>query len=327
MEATINNVTLAGKLVKVGLEVKKLGQLDEAIAGDVVIRTLDGSEHEVNYFAYKFKKDKEDKTGKKFTSEENGMYKGYETAIAEFKSLEKYPEEVDIVKIGFGEIGVQDYVNKQDQTLKSYNDIKARFINRLELKDIETTPQTATFEVEGIITKLTQELKKEVPTGNEEVHLDVLGYQGAITPVRLIVPENMVDAFGAAGFYEGGLAKFTGIILNTKTVETVVESQAFGKDNIKQVTTTVKRLEVTGGSPKGTIYDVKDGSDEAYEAAKSKRRLKLQEIKNKAQNQGQNAQEGQVANSTPQTPFGSNNNAAPGQTPAPNPFTKNPFTK
>lgn len=323
MKECINSVSITGVLVKNGLEVKNLSQQDESIAGDLVIRTADGSEHEVNYFAYKYKKDKNDPTGKTFTSEENGMYKGYETAIAEYKSLETNPEDADIVSVGFGTIGVQDYENKKDGRMVSYNDVKGKFINRVEPKNIETTPQVATFEVQGIVTKLQPEMKKDEPTGNGEVHLDCVGYGGNITPVKLVVPATIVEGFGKAGFYETGLAKFSGKIINTKTVETIVEQQAFGEDLTKTVTITLKRFEITGGSPQGDMYALVDdkGGDvgQEYEAAKSKRRLKLQEIKNKKQNQG-----GQ----TQQTGFTPAPNSTPNQNaPAANPFTKNPFVK
>lgn len=323
MKETINNVTITGVLVKNGLEVKNLGQQDESIAGDLIIRTVDGSEHEVNYFAYKYKKDS---NTKQFTNELNGMYKGYETAMAEYKSLVTNPEDPDIVSVGFGSIGVQDYENKNDGRMVSYNDIKAKFINRVDARDVETTPQVATFEVQGIITKLAPEMKKDIATGNGEVHLDVIGYQGTLTPVKLIVPSTIVDGFGQAGFYESGLAKFSGKIINTKIVEHITEQQAFGEPIEKDVTTTVKRFEITGGSPQGDIYTLVDdkGGDvtQEYEAAKSKRRLKLQEIKNKAQNKGQASQ--QSGFTTAPTQNGTQGNPTP---PPANPFTKNPFAK
>jgi hypothetical protein len=325
MKECMNVVTLAGVLVKNGLEIKKVGEQDESIAGDIIIRTADGSEHEVNYFAYKYKKDKNDKTGKTFTGEENAMYKGYLTAINEYKALDKVAEgeKADIVKVGFSTIGVQDYPSKKDGNMTCYNDIKAKFINRVEEKDIETTQQTATFEIQGIVTKMQPEMKREQPTGNGEVYIDCIGYGGVITPIKLVVPEPIVEAFGNAGFYETGFAKFAGNILNTKTTETIVEKQGFGADIVKEVTTTLKRLEVTGGTPLGDVYMLAtEGADpmQEYEAAKSRRRLLLEEKKNAAQNKAQGGQPKQGF--TPAAP------ATTGTTPPPvNPFKANPFNK
>jgi len=319
MDQTTNIVKITGILVKTDLEVKNLGQPDESLGGHIVLRTADGSEHEVNYFANKYKKDAVDK--KKFSNDLNGLHKGYETIVNEFKSLETNPDDADVVTIGSGEFGTQDYVDKKDtEKMIHYNDIKAKFANRVEVKDLETTPQVATFEVSGIVTKLTGEMKKGEATGNGEVHVDIIGYQANLVPVTLIVPATIVEGFSTAGFYETGLAKFSGTLINTKVTETVVEKQTFGADIVKELTLTVRRSEIAGGSPLGTIFDIKDGSEEAYEAAKSKRRLKLQEVKTKFMNKGQAA--------TEQTGF----TAPPAiqQTPPPanaNPFGKNPFAK
>ena len=302
MIQTINNISVTGKLVKVALE-KKEGQNGEYIGGSLILRTIDGSEHEINYYANRYKKDKDGN----LTSEESSLYKGLETVINEYKSLETNPEDADIVKVGACEFGIQDYVSKQDQLLKSFNDIKAKFANRLTSQEVETTPQVATFEVQGIITKIDNELKKEQPTGNLEIHIDAIGYGGTIIPVKLIVPEAMVEPFSKAGFYESGVAKFSGKIINTKTTETITEQQAFGEPIVKTVTTTVRRYEITGGTPQGTVYDIKL-TDEEYETAKSKRRLKLTEIKNKANNQTQQIgfTASQSTTNNPFTPTGDN---------------------
>lgn len=311
MEQTINNVNITGVLVKNGLE-KKEGQKGEFIGGTLVLRTDDKSEHEVKYIANRYKKDKEGNV----TDVESGLYKGLETVIDEYKSLENNPEDPDVIKIGLGNFDVQDYMGKQDGLLKTYANASARFANRLTGEELETTPKVATFEVEGIITDIIDELKKEIPTGNKEIHLDIIGYEGKIIPIKLIVPAKIVPSFMAAGFFPTGAGKFSGKIINTKKVETITEHQAFGEDIVKQVTTTLRLYEVTGGTPK-SMADIKI-SNEEYETAKSKRRLKLQEIRNKASN--------------PQNGFTQNpsaiNNQAPTSMTANNPFTQgsqNPF--
>ena len=278
MEQTINNVNITGVLVKNGLE-KKEGQKGEFIGGSLILRTDDKSEHEIRYIANKYKKDKEGNV----TDEESGLYKGLETVIDEYKSLENNPEDPDVIKIGLGNFDVQDYMGKQDGLLKTFTNVSARFANRISGEDLETNPKVATFEVEGIITNIVDELKKEIATGNKEIHLDIIGYKGKIIPIKLIVPAKIAPAFMAAGFFPTGAGKFSGKIINTKTVETKTEHQAFGEDIVKQVTTTLRLYEVTGGTPK-TMEDIKI-SNEEYETAKSKRRLKLQELKNKAGNQ------------------------------------------
>ena len=177
----------------------------------------------------------------------------------------------------------------------------------------EITPKNATFEVSGVITKIQPEMIKDQATGNGIVMLDVIGYEGTIIPVKLTIPSELVDGFGQAGFYEGGTGKFTGNIINTKTVETVVEKQAFGEDKVFETTKTVKRYEVRGGSPLGGFEALKITQEE-YSAAQSKRRLKLDEIKNGTNGVNTNTQAntsnpfGQVSQQTQSNPFSNSSN-------------------
>ena len=65
LKETENSVLVTGVLVKHTLEIKDVDTKDKdgniigkepAIVGDLTIRTLDGSEHDVTYFSKKFKK-------------------------------------------------------------------------------------------------------------------------------------------------------------------------------------------------------------------------------------------------------------------------------
>lgn len=316
MEQTTNKINLTGVLVKKDLDFRNVGEENEAISGSLVLRTDDGSEHEVNYYAAKYKKDE----NKNVTTEVSKMYTGYETIMQEYVSLEEDKECADVIKVGMSEFSANDFKNKKDNTIVSTNKIRAKFANRLNEQEKEVTPRVATFEVSGVITKLGQEMYKDQPTGNGTVMLDMFGYGGAIIPVKLTVPAELVDGFGKAGFYEGGTGKFSGNIINTKSVETIVEPQAFGEDVVTEKVITKKRYEVRGGSPLGGLEGIKVTQEE-YLAAQSKRRLKLDEILNDTSNSNtQNTNTTQQANN----PFGN----APQQT-ASNPFAQggNPFAK
>lgn len=309
MERTANKLSIVGVLVKKGLEIRNVGEDKECISGSLVLRTDDGSEHEVNYFANKYKKDENGN----FTSEISKMYTGYETIISDYISLEMDKDNVDVIKTGSTELTANDFKNKEGNLI-STNKIRANFANRLSDQEKEITPKAATFEVSGVITKIQPEMIKDETTGNGIVMLDVIGYNGTIIPVKLTIPSNLVDGFGKAGFYEGGTGKFTGNIINTKTIETVVEKQAFGEDKVYETTKTVKRYEVRGGSPLGGFESLKITQEE-YSAAQSKRRLKLDEIKNGTNNSNTN----NVNNMN--NPFGQ---AAQPQV---NPFSSNPFAR
>ena len=301
IKQSINNVTVVGTLVKSTLE-ERMKNDKEFINGSLVLRTDDGSEHQVDYYASKFTKE----------GKESALYKGLVTIMEQAVSLEKAetPNEADVIKIGGGEFSVNDFKSPKDGTVATALKISAKFANRLTQQEKETTPKVATFEVAGIVHKLDQEMIKAEPTGNGLVVLNAIGYGGKIIPIKLIVKAEMVDAFGTAGFYEGGSAKFNGTIINTTTTEEVVEKQAFGEDLVKTVSRTKKLNEIMGGSPLESIGI----TDEQYQACLSKRRLHMEEV----------AQGGTKAPENAFTPA-----PTQAQNTAPNPFQAkaNPFAK
>lgn len=272
---TVNKVEITGVLVKNGLEVRNAGEEKECISGALVLRTDDGSEFEVNYYTNKYKKDQDGK----FTNEISKLYDSYETIMTDYVSLEVDKDNADVIKVGICEFSANDFKSQKDNTVVSTNKLRAKFANRLNETEKEITPRVAKFEVSGIVTKMQPEIVKDVATGKGLVYVDIISYGGTIVPVKLTIPSELVEAFGSAGFYETGVAKFTGKLVNTTVVETIVEKQSFGEDNVKEVTTTQKHYEVRGGSPIGDLTSV-GITQEQYSTMQSKRRLKLAEILN-----------------------------------------------
>lgn len=315
MEQTINNNNITGVLVKNGLEVRNMGEANECISGSLVLRTEDGSEHEVNYYANKYKKD--DKGN--FTNECGKMYTAYETIMSDYISLENDKENADVIRVGKCEFSANDFKSPKDGNVVSTTKLRATFANRLNEQEKELNSKVATFEVSGVITKMEAEMYKNEPTGKGVVMLDVIGYSGTIIPVKLTIPEHLTDAFSKAGFYEGGTGKFNGHIINTKVVDTIVEKQTFGDDLVKEITITKKLNEVCGGSPLSGFEALKITPDE-YATAQSKRRLKLDEIKNGTDKSKNNTTtDTSQANPFAQQPQNNNN---PFSAPNSNPFAK-----
>ena len=56
VKETTNKIFITGALVKNGLEVINEGEENEAIRGSLTLRTADGSEHDVQYYANRYKK-------------------------------------------------------------------------------------------------------------------------------------------------------------------------------------------------------------------------------------------------------------------------------
>ena len=278
LKETINSVTITGVLVSHDLQIKEVDKKDDkgvvigkepAIGGDIIIRTADGSEHEVTYFSRKFKKG---------TSEVSKVFSDLENAMNTLKTLEKVPNEADVVRITSASFNPQDYKGKEGD-VKSFVGVKSNFINTLSSQEIEKTPQESKFEIEGVIANISDEIIKDVPTGNVKVTMHVIGYDSTIIPVVTVVPQEIAEPFIAAGFYEGGYAKLIGKLVNSTEVSEVVEKMAFGADNVKTVTKTIIRKEVFGGNPMGS--PIEHGIDDVeYEQAKTKRKLHLDKIKN-----------------------------------------------
>lgn len=288
MKELINQVTITGTLVKKSLEefITKKGV--DAIGGSLVLRTSDDSEHEVKFYSNKYKKDE----NKQFTNEESYFYGKYKEAQENLKDLEncKEGEIADVISIGKdGTIGVNDYKGK-DGEVKSFNEISAKFINKVELKDLDTTPKIAKFEVEGLVESITEEIIQNNPTGNLIVKLNAIkqlqdGFGkdakfnvDSLIPIRLIVDKSMAQLFRQAGYYDGCYAKFVGSLINTTEKIEVIEKQAFGEDNVHVSNKTVRRYEIKSGSNPSSLFE-HELTQEIVDALISKRKTALAEIK------------------------------------------------
>ena len=288
MKEFINRITITGELVKNNLEEFKTKKGEEAIGGDLVLRTADGSEHQVNFFSYKYKKDE----NKNFTNEEAYFYTKYLEAKDNLKDIEHTfdGEKPDIISITDGVFTPNDFKG-QDGNVVSTNKIQAKFINRVEPKDYESTILEAKFEVEGIIESIKDEIVKNVPTGNLIITLNAIrqrqtdfskdnSYEAdVLIPIKMTVDKSMAEAFRGAGYYDGAFAKFAGVVINSVELVETVEKQNFGEDIIKTVRNYVRKNDVKSGSAVTTIFE-HELTQEVVDALIAKRKQALIEIKN-----------------------------------------------
>lgn len=258
-----NVVTITGVLVKNGIEEFTTKKGVDAIGGELVIRTKDGSEHEVKVYANKYKKDADGNE----TGETSYFFNKYYEAKESLVSLETAPEEdCSVVRISDGEFVPNDFKGK-DGKIVSTNNINCKFINLVEKKDIDTTVQEAKFEVEGIIESITDEIVQGVPTGELAVKLNAISTvlrdgsgnltfdkvkgkvsPDTIIPITLKVNKDMAQAFKGAGYYPNAFVKFAGTLINSTEIKEVVETQSFGEDIHKEVKTFVKKYEIKSGN-------------------------------------------------------------------------------
>lgn len=285
MKELKNLVTVTGKLVKNNIEEFKTKKGVDAIGGSLVLRTADNSEHEINFYANKYKKNE----NKEFTTEESYFYKQYMDAKNNLKDIEHCSdgELPDIVSITDGTFTDNDF--KISGKVISSNKINAKFINKIEPKDYESTVLEAKFEVEGIVESITDEIVKDVPTGNLVVTMNAIGQMADgfgkdakyeadhLIPIRMTVDKSMATDFRNAGYYDGCFTKFTGVVINTVEIKEDIEKAAFGTDIVKKVKRNIRRNEIKSGVAVSTIYE-HDLTEDVVDTLKSKRKAKLKEI-------------------------------------------------
>lgn len=286
MNELINRVTITGKLVKNNIEEFQTRKGEDAIGGSLVLRTADNSEHDVRFFAFKYKRDE----NKNFTSEESYFYQKYIDAKENLKDIEHCAdgEHPDIISITDGMFMDNDFKGNDGKVVSS-NTISARFINRVEPKDYESTVLEAKFEVEGIIEKIDNEVVKGIPTGNILVVIDAIGQTANgfgkdstytvdhLIPIKMVVDKSLKDGFMSAGYYEGGFVKFAGKVINSVDIVTQTEKVAFGNDIERVIKTEVRKNEIKSGLPVSTIFE-HGLTQDIVEALKAKRKAKLAEI-------------------------------------------------
>lgn len=296
MRELINKVTVTGKVVKNNIEEFQTKKGEDAIGGSLILRTADNSEHEIRFFAYKYKKDE----NKNFTTEESYFYQKYMDAKDNIKDVEHCSEgeNPDIVSITDGMFTDNDFKGN-DGNVVSTNTISARFINKVEPKDYDSTVLEAKFEVEGIIEKIEDEIVKNIPIGNLVVIIDAIGQTAngfgkdavytadKLIPVKMIVDKSMAAAFRQAGYYEGAYTKLVGTVINSVEIVKQVEKAAFGTDIEKEVKSYIRKNEIKSGTAVSTIFE-HELTQEIVDALKAKRKAKLAEVKSGNTNAGGN---------------------------------------
>ena len=288
MKELKNEVRITGQLVKNNLNefIDKNG--NDCIGGTLILRTADKSEHEIHFFAYKYSKDK---ITKNFTSEKSYFYNQYINAKENLKDMEHCSEDdiPDVVSISGGTFTINDY--PVNGIIKSNNRIQAKFINKVEPENYDTTVLEARFEVEGIIESISDEIDENVPTGALSVKMnairqtvntfgkDVKYEVDSLIPIEMSVSKEMATAFKSAGYYNGCFTKLAGIIVNTVDEQEVVEQVAFGEDIKKVMKTHVRKNEIKSGTIPTSIFE-HELTQDIVETLKAKRKAKLAEVAN-----------------------------------------------
>jgi hypothetical protein len=219
---------------------------------------------------------------KKKDGSDNGVAKGYQTVIDEYKSVADVGrEDADKVRVTQGKIELNEYYG-QDGMLKSYPQLKSNFFNRLAPSD-DYNPR-AEFDVEMVVAKVSEEKDKDQEeTGRVKLKGYIPLYGGTVIPFEFVVSKEGSE-YVEENYEKGETVNVFGKIINFKESKTVKKAAAFGAD--KEVTTynTTREYLVTGG---GDPYD--EDNKKAYDPeligkALTEREVYLEELKKKASN-------------------------------------------
>lgn len=290
-----NTVEIVGTLKAMDLKVLE-GKVSKKkyVKGKVTVVSKSGNRvHEHVIEIFQMEKNKKGEVTK--------LFKGIQTMMAEYKSIDTHGEAADRIKVT-GEVDINEYYGKDDE-LKSFNQIKGVFFNRLD----ETTdqPDKAVASVEVVVKSFSIHADQE--TGeilHHNVNAFTIGYNEKIIPFkRAIVSDQLADAMQSL-YTDGSTGRLTFTINNyVEKVEKEVETQAttthgFGAESTIEETRVfdkyVSNYEITGGD---VPFEEGEGSKAltAEQIADAERKLALTREELKAARATQ-------APATPQSP-------------------------
>lgn len=291
MKQFANEVYICGDLVENNLEEAVDKNDNEVIRGNLKIRTSDSSEHVVNYYCSKYRKD----SNGNVTNEESKSYSNLEEALS-FKDMKNCSEGElpDVVRIYRGRFNDNTYKPKGSNNVIEGVKIFAQGVYLISPNDYDTTEKNATFKVEGLIESIKDETEVK-DNGETKTHLKIKmnllnqrnsdysnenGYEPtSLFPLDLKVDSDLVNGFRSVGYYDGCVTDFTGIIVNVKKVEEFTENRAFGGTIVKTKPITVHNNEIETGGTAKNIYEL-DLTDEIVNALVQERKVKIESIKN-----------------------------------------------
>ncbi|GAA4879554.1 hypothetical protein GCM10023310_69670 [Paenibacillus vulneris] len=264
-EAT-NNAEVEGLVKDIRIEKKQVNSKD-AITGEIDIQVEDGSVHTFRVFSYKMNKE----------GNESGLYKGIETVMNEYKSIEKHGiDAADKVRITQGKIGLNEYYGQDDQ-LRSFPQLSTNFINRVT----DNFEPKAKFELEMVVASVKEEMKSEEATGRAIIKGYVPLYGGKVIPFEVVVEDQRAVDYVLNNYEKGNTVTVFGNIVNSTIVTKKEIEVGFGQPQEKITRNTVREYVVTGGTTPREEDDEKAYDMELIKKALKERDTYLKELKEK----------------------------------------------
>ncbi|ALS22193.1 hypothetical protein [Paenibacillus naphthalenovorans] len=270
MREATNIAEVEGLVKDIRIE-KKLVSGKDAITGEIDIQVEEGSVHTFRVFSYKLNKE----------GNESGLYKGIETVMNEYKSIEKHGiEDADKVRITQGKIGLNEYYGQDDQ-LRSFPQLSTNFINRVT----DNFEPKAKFELEMVVASVKEEVKNEEETGRAIIKGYVPLYGGKVIPFEVVVAEKKAVDYVLNNYEKGNTVTVFGNIVNNTIVTKKEIEVGFGQPQEKITRTTVREYLVTGGTSPKDEDDEAAFDMELIKKALKERETYLKELKEKKKQQ------------------------------------------
>jgi hypothetical protein len=289
-----NSVEIVGTLKSMDLAIKESKNKKNYVKGKVTVLVREADkvhEHEIDIFQM----------------ESSKLFKGIKTMMNEYKSIDTHGEEADRIRVT-GEVEINEYYNKEDE-LKSFNQIKGVFFNRLD--ETNDTEDKAVAVIEVVVKGFTPKVIEE--TGEIEhytVNAFTIGYGEKIVELkRAIISDElagpMQDLYheNSTGRLEFKLNRYAEQKQVEKQEAPVSMGHGFGKEITVETTRvferTVNNYEITGGDV--PFEDEKALSEEQIADAARKLALSREELK---ANRGTKAPDTPAAAAKKPTGFG-----------------------
>lgn len=234
MKEDLNKVIIKGKIVEIKPRTGVDSKNRNYVAGTVTVDTGDDNFIPVGFYSAEFTND----------GKPNGIYKGLQTVIDEFKSINVHGrEEADTVEITGARLRENFFHVAEDRMLRGFQ-VDSAFFNR----KAEAEPGSE-FITTGHILDIIEDIKDDVPTGSITVRLLVVGWNNTANVLDYTVEDPAGVAYIKSTFSAGMDVKVTGTILVKEIIETKEEEAAFGDPIVQTVRTTDRKLLITSATP------------------------------------------------------------------------------
>lgn len=260
-------VTVEGILAEKKLEAVKTPDGKDVIRGSLVVKVDDTHMITLNVYVGKLTN----------AGTENRAYSGMLTVMNEYKSIAEVGiEEATKIRCRTGSLQPNTYIDRATGEVRTNVRYSASFVNRVDESSAKGFVPQATFEVEGYINSLRDEVDKTgEPTGRLILSLLVPTYK-MIEPLELIISEENASDF-ESNFEIGQTAKFFGTLENNVIVRERTVCMAFGTAAPREEYDYIDERIVTGASkPYG---EEQAYTQEAIKAAMTERSIQIDKMK------------------------------------------------